>query len=75
MSQGMSQKASAWSGSAPEKPLTQEQVARVLAQLGKRDEMWLALMQLLQVRLASAIRVPLASLYRYGTRATLAALP
>jgi fructuronate reductase len=26
-------------------------------------------------RLASAIRVPLASLYRYGTRATLAALP
>jgi hypothetical protein len=40
---------------APEKPLTQEQVARALAQLGKRDDLWVALMQMLQVRLASAI--------------------
>lgn len=40
---------------APEKPLTPDQVARVLAQLGKRDDLWLALMHLLQIRLASAI--------------------
>lgn len=40
---------------APDKPLTPEEMARTLAQLGKKDPLWLALMQLLQVRLASAI--------------------
>lgn len=38
-----------------EKPLTNEEIARALAQLGKRDALWLALMQLLQIRLAAAI--------------------
>lgn len=40
---------------SPELPLTNEEMARDLSQLGKRDPLWLALMQLLQVRLAQAI--------------------
>jgi hypothetical protein len=39
----------------PEAPMTPGELARVLAQLGKRDPLWLALMQLLQVRLAAAV--------------------
>ena len=40
---------------APEKPLTKEEIALALAQLGQRDDLWRALMQMLQVRLAAAI--------------------
>ena len=38
-----------------EKPLTAQEMAHAMAQLGKRDALWLALMQLLQIRLASAV--------------------
>lgn len=39
----------------PETPLTDGELSRVMGQLGKRDALWLALMQILQMRLASAI--------------------
>lgn len=38
-----------------EKPLTNQEMAHELAALGKRDGLWLALMQLLQIRLAAAV--------------------
>ena len=38
-----------------ELPLTPQEIAHELASLGKRDRLWLAIMQLLQGRLAKAV--------------------
>lgn len=41
--------------SAPEKRMTQAEIALEMGKLGARDKLWLALMQVLQERLASAV--------------------
>lgn len=40
---------------SPESPLTDAEIAREFAGLGKRDRLWLAIMQLMQQRLANAV--------------------
>lgn len=39
---------------SPERPLTKEELEEIFSRLGRNDALWLALMQLLQDRLANA---------------------